>query len=371
MKYPFRFTARESLPRSSLTIAIAGGPCFVGAVSLMPADNVAGMRADTLALLKELNSPIYRWPGGNFVSGYDWKDGVGDRDRRPPRKNPAWTGVEHNDFGVDELMTFCRILGAEPYIAVNSGLGRVDSAVELVQYMNDAPNTPMGDCRAKNGRRPPYGVKWWGIGNEMYGGWQLGHMPLEEYVKKHNQFAEAMRAADPSIQLVAVGQVGPWSEGMMRHCADQMDLISEHFYLRDKPELATHVQQMPEAVRRKAEAHRDYRRRFDSLKGKDIDIAMDEWNYWYGLHVYGQLGVRYFSKDALGVAAGIHEFTRQSDIMFMANYAQTVNVIGCIKTDKTDACFDATGPALKLYRNHYGVVPVQATRSLPWTSWRR
>jgi len=262
-------------------------------------------------------------------------------------------------------MVFCRELGTEPYIAVNSGLGDSRDAVEELQYANGGPDTPMGKLRAKNGHPEPYKVKWWGIGNEMYGGWQLGHMPLEKYVKKHNEFAEAMRAEDPSIQLVAVGATGPWSEGMMKHCADHMDLISEHFYVQSRPGLASHVRQAPDRVRAKAEAHRRYRQEFDSLKGKDIRIALDEWNYWYGPHVYGELGTRYFLKDALGVAAGLNEYARQSDIFFMANYAQTVNVIGCIKTTKTDAAFATTGLALKLYRKHFGVVPVSVTSEAP------
>ena len=364
-KCPFRFAAGQSTEKATLAVEVQGGSCLVGTVSLMPADNVSGMRADTLALLKELNSPVYRWPGGNFVSGYDWKDGVGDRDRRPPRKNPAWTGVEHNDFGLDEFMLFCRLLDTEPYIAVNSGLGQVDNAIEQLQYTNGSADSPMGKWRAENGHSQVYKVRWWGIGNEMYGGWQLGHMPLEQYVKKHNQFAEAMRAEDPSIKVVAVGATGPWSEGMMQHCADHMDLISEHFYRRDQAGLASHVRQMSDSVRQKADAHRDYRKRFDSLEGKDIDIALDEWNYWYGPYEFGELGTRYFLKDGLGVAAAIHEYARQSDIMFMANYAQTVNVIGCIKTDKTDACFATTGLALALYRNHFGVTPLACQTQAP------
>jgi len=363
---PLAFTARASTDEGRLEIAAGGSGAFhVGTVSLMPADNVEGMRADTLELLKELDSPVYRWPGGNFVSGYNWRDGIGPRDRRPPRKNPAWKGIEHNDFGLDEFMTFCGILDTEPYIAVNSGLGEVRSAVEEFQYANGALDTPMGKLRAENGHSEPYKVKWWGIGNEMYGGWQLGHMPLGDYMKKHNRFAEAMRAEGPTIKLVAVGATGKWSEGMMQHCADHMDLISEHFYRQQRPGLAGHVRQIPEAVRHKAEAHRDYRRRFESLKGKDIDIALDEWNYWYGPHVYGELGTRYFLKDALGIAAGLNEYVRQSDIMFMANYAQTVNVIGCIKTNKTDAAFATTGLALKLYRKEFGVTPVAVTTELP------
>ena len=365
VKCPLKFRAGATTDRGSLEIRNAGvKPCFIGTVSLMPADNVDGMRADTLELLKQLGSPVYRWPGGNFVSGYNWRDGIGDRDRRPPRKNPAWTGVEHNDFGLHEFMKFCDLIGTEAYIAVNSGLGDTTSAAEEVQYANGAADTPMGKLRAANGRAEPYKVKWWSIGNEMYGGWQLGHMPLDKYQQKHNDFAKAMRAADPSIKLIAVGDAGPWSEGMMKNCADHMDLISEHFYSQERPGLLAHVAQITSAIRRKADLHRKYRRELDSLKGKDIRIAMDEWNYWYGSHPFGELGTRYFLKDALGIAAGIHEYARQSDIVFMANYAQTVNVIGCIKTSKTAAAFETTGLALKLYRDRFGTIPA-ATESTP------
>jgi alpha-N-arabinofuranosidase len=191
-------------------------------------------------------------------------------------------------------------------------------------------------------------------------------MSLEKYIRKHNQFADAMRAVDPSVKLVAVGATGKWSEGMMQHCADYMDLISEHIYCGDgRPSLAAHVKQISDHIRGKAKAHRDYRKRFDSLKGKDIDITMDEWNYWYGPHVYGELGTRYFLQDALGIAAGLNEFARQSDIVFMANYAQTVNVIGCIKTSKTDAAFATTGLVLKLYRKRFGKVSVSVTADPP------
>jgi len=364
-KYPLKFTAGKRTDDAILAIKSIDGSCFLGTASLMPDDNVQGMRADTLALLKELDSPVYRWPGGNFVSGYDWKDGIGDRDRRPPRKNPAWTGVEHNDMGIDEFMAFCRILDTEPYIAVNSGLGGVKSAVEELQYANGTADTPMGTLRAANGHAEPYRVKWWGIGNEMYGGWQLGNIPLEQYVTRHNEFAEAMRTEDASAVLVAVGDAGKWSEGMMQHCADHMDLISEHFYVQEKPGLIAHVLQVADRVRAKADAHRGYRKAFDSLKGKDIRIALDEWNYWYGPHVFGELGTRYFLKDALGIAAGLNEYARNSDIMFMANYAQTVNVIGCIKTSKTDAAFATTGLVLKLYRQHFGVLPLKVATEHP------
>ncbi|MHC4403351.1 MAG: alpha-L-arabinofuranosidase C-terminal domain-containing protein [Planctomycetota bacterium] len=365
-QFPLRFTAGADTGHGMLEIRVTGsGPCLVGTASLMPDDHVDGMRADTLRLLKELDSPIYRWPGGNFVSGYDWKDGVGDRDRRPPRKNPAWTGVEHNDFGIHEFMRFCEEIDTEPIIVVNTGLGGLDMALEELEYVNGDADTSMGRLRAKNGRPQPYQVKWWGLGNEMYGRWQLGHMPLEEYVKKNNQFAEAMRAADSAIKLVVVGSVGPWSEGIMKHCADHMDLISEHFYVRQTPGLISHVGLTRRRVRDIADAHRRYRKQFESLGGKDIRIALDEWNYWYGPHVFGELGVRYFLKDGLGVAVALNEFARNTDMYYMANYAQTVNVIGAIKTTKTDAAFAVTGLVLKLYRKHFGTVPVVTEAGQP------
>lgn len=365
VRTPMQFTSARSTDNGRLEIVSTGtGRLAVGTVSLMPADNVHGMRADTLKLLAELDSPVYRWPGGNFVSGYDWKDGVGDRDRRPPRKNPAWKGVEHNDFGLDEFMVFCHLLKTEPYLAVNSGLGDVAMAADEVEYANGKATSAGGLRRARNGHLEPYGVRFWSVGNEMYGGWQLGHMPIEKYAQKHNDFAQAMRKVDPSIQLIGVGDAGPWSEAMLRECAGHMELISEHFYCQEKPGLWNHVRQIPNSVRRKAEAHRDYRARLESLRGKDIRIALDEWNYWYGGHEFGELGTRYFLKDGLGIAAGLHECARQSDLFFMANYAQTVNVIGCIKTSKTQAALETTGLVLKLYRKRFGTLPV-ATQSSP------
>jgi alpha-N-arabinofuranosidase len=184
-------------------------------------------------------------------------------------------------------------------------------------------------------------------------------MPLADYAKKHNRFARLMRAKDPSIKLIAVGDVGAWSEGMLAESADDMEYMSEHFYVQSQPGLMEHAALAPRQVKRIADAHRGYRRTIPELKGKDIRIALDEWNYWYGPHVYGELGTQYFLKDALGIAAGLHEFFRNSDLFFMANYAQTVNVIGAVKTSKTAAVLDTTGQVLTLYRNHYGTIPVK------------
>jgi alpha-N-arabinofuranosidase len=363
-RYSFEFTAGADTAKGKLEIKVAEmakGPCFVGTVSLMPADNIEGMRADTLGLLKELNAPMYRWPGGNFVSGYDWRDGIGPRDRRPPRKNPAWTGVEHNDFGFNEFIRFCRLVKTEPMVTVNTGFGDAYSAAAQLEYANGSADTLMGAARAKSGEREPFNVRYWAIGNEMWGRWQLGYMSLNHYVRKHNWVVDKMREVDPDIIPIASGNAGEWSEGLLKDCSNHIDMIAEHFYCQEKSNLIEHVSQIADNIRRKVDFHKRLREKLDVLEGKDIRIAMTEWNYWYGRHEFGELGTRYFLKDALGIAKGLHEYFRHSGIIFLANYAQTVNVIGCIKTSKTAAAFETTGLALKLYSNHFGTVPVTVT----------
>jgi len=358
--YPFELTPAFSGENVALQIISSGkGEYRIGTVSLMPSDHIKGWRRDVLALLKELDSPVYRWPGGNFVSGYNWMDGIGDRDKRPTRKNPAWTGIETNDVGIHEYMELMEIIESEAFIAVNTGLGTVEEVAREIEYCNGPADSEMGKLRAENGHAESYEVKWWAVGNEMYGGWQLGHMPLEEYVKKHNQMAEAIWNIDSQAQLIAVGAVGDWSKTMLSHCAENMNLLSEHIYCQEGDPVSGHISQLADNIKRVAEAHREYRDSIPGLAEKNIRIAMDEWNYWYGDYIYGELGVRYHHKDALGVAKGLHEYFRQSDIYFMANYAQTVNVIGCIKTTPTSAGFATTGLPLKLYRQHFGTIPVE------------
>lgn len=364
--FPFRFTAKKTTDNGEFLVGLGErGKLYVAAVSLMPANNVQGMRSDTLQLIKQLNSPIYRWPGGNFVSGYDWKDAIGDPDKRPPRKNPAWEGIEHNDFGIEEFMTFCRLANTEPLVVVNSGQGDVQLALDELEYCNGSPDSKWGKVRAENGHPEPYDVRWWGIGNEMYGDWQLGHIPVEQYAKKHNEFAEKMRAMDPSIKLVAVGNVGRWDEVMLSECADHMDYLSEHFYVRRKPNLAEHVVQARDQVRRIVFAVRQYHEAIPALKGKKIPIALDEYNYSGRPRLYGLAGVRFQLSDGIGIALALHEMIRSNDILYMANMAQTVNVLGAIKTTKTHALFDPVALPLVMYRNNFGSVRVKAEAAWP------
>ena len=193
-KHAFEFAATESTDKATLAIEVEQKPCLVGTVSLMPADNVQGMRADTLAAAQGTRtrpSTAGRAATSSAATTGRTASATATAARRARiRPGPASSTTTS---ACDEFMTFCRLLNTEPYIAVNSGLGGVENAVEELQYANGAADTPMGAWRARNGHPEPYSVKWWGIGNEMYGDWQLGHMPLEEYVEKHNVFAEAMR----------------------------------------------------------------------------------------------------------------------------------------------------------------------------------
>ena len=365
-KMPFRFVAGADTDDGRLEILGRGqGSFYIGAVSLMPADNVYGMRADTIALLKDLNFTVYRWPGGIFVNDYDWREAIGDRDKRPPRLNRAYWSedIESNDFGLDEFMKLCEVLKAEPYVVVSAtSPGDAQMAAEEVEYLNGSLDTPMGRLRAANGHPEPYGVKFWGVGNEMW-----GFMPLEDYIEQHNRIAAAMRAADPSIKIIAVGGVDleglqpghTWAEDMLAHSADYMDLISEHIYGGSSPNLIEHTGSIAQGIRWFVEAHRRYRERLPSLQGKDIRLAFDEWNYsWEDrAEIYGEAGPRYYFKDALGIARGLHEMIRNSDMVAMANL-HAVNVHGQVKTTKTAAAIEATGLAFKLYRQHFGTLPV-------------
>jgi alpha-N-arabinofuranosidase len=205
-------------------------------------------------------------------------------------------------------------------------------------------------------------------------------MQLHQYVWKHNEFADAMRSTDPNLQLLASGALGhinhgtdptqvrsgtTWSEGMLLHSSDHMDFISEHFYVGRRPwadttrvSLTEHLESMRKSIREKADGHRTLQRRLDHLKGRTIPIAMTEWNYWHNEYRFGELGCTYDLADGLGVAAGLHEYFRQTDIITMALYAQTVNVIGAIKTNRIAAEMETTGLVLSMYRRHFGTHPV-------------
>lgn len=368
-KLPFTFKAGRTTDDASLSVLLrTPGRVWIGCLSLMPADNVRGMRPDTLELIKRIAPPITRWPGGNFVSGYNWRDGIGDRDRRPPRWDRAWNDIEDNDFGVDEFIAFCREVKTEPYICVNAGLGTAEDAADEVEYCNGSVKTKMGALRAANGNPKPYRVVWWGIGNEMYGDWQLGHIPVERYVDRHNAFAAAMRAKDRSIKIIAVGAPGPWNDAFFAPCAANMDLLSGHHYSSrgvrlpmSEEDRQRYMERFPEYSGSVAAGIRgiveDFRRRIG--KGEPavdrVRLAIDEWGIvrdWnpqpdgFGIGAFEHY---YCLGDAIAAARGLHEILRNADVIAMANWAQLVNVIAAIKTSRTEAVMDPVGHVLASY----------------------
>jgi alpha-N-arabinofuranosidase len=385
-KFDFRFVASGTTDDAAVEISVAA-PAYVwiGAVSLMPAENVRGMRPDTLSLIKELAPPLIRWPGGNFVSGYRWKDGIGPRDRRPPRYEKAWNDIEPNDFGLDEFMDFCREVGTDPYICVNAGLGPAEEAAEEVEYANGPATSPWGARRAANGHPAPYGVRVWGIGNEMFGDWQLGNVAVEQYRLRHDAFAGLMRDKDPSIRLIGVGAPGAWNDAMVRSAAS-MDWLSEHYYQErnfripfSKPDLEAYGRLFPgytgimaADLGKLVEAFRDWKKKAGDA-GASAKLAIDEWGIvreWKsspdgpGIGAYEHY---YPLGDALAVARGLHEILRSADVCTMANWAQTVNVIGLIKTSRTAASMEPPGLVLELYRRWFGdvLVPVKTAAGGP------
>jgi len=392
-KFPLKFTSGADTGDGRLEIIGTGrGSLYIGVVSLMPADNINGFRADMIMLLKELNSGIYRWPGGNFVSGYEWRDGIGDRDKRPPRYDYAWRTVEYNDVGTDEFMTLCRLLGIDPYICVNAGLGDAHSAAQWVEYVNGSVDTSMGKLRAANGHPESYKVKWWGIGNEMYGQWQLGHMYIDHYVIKHNMFARTMRRVDPTIEIVASGATPfetsttvrhhrpplpsklpfeygspqDWSGNLLAHSSDYFEYLAEHLYpltdsafdvneqkfVRVEDPLVDRVRRIPNRVRCAVEAWEEYLRRMPHLKDKNIKLAIDEW---------AGGGRRDFT-STLCAAEGLHEMFRHSDIIKMGAYTAFSS---CLAFDGAESCYSTTGLVFYLHRHHFGTIPVEVIGSSP------
>jgi alpha-N-arabinofuranosidase len=392
-KYPLRFEAAGDSDDARLEIVGTGTGVFhVGAVSVMPANNLQGFRAEVVAALRQLHSGVYRFPGGNFVSGHEWRDAIGDPDKRPPIMDPVWHAVQPNDVGTDEFMTLCRLLDVEPYVTVNAGFGDAWSAAQLVEYANGDTTTPMGRVRGANGHPEPYKVKFWGVGNEPWGEWQLGFMPVDQFVLKHNLFAKAMRRVDPTIKLIAAGampdamtgskqakrlngQVVPdylspadWSGGLLSHCLENMDLLSEHFYstsnlrfdVEKGDKVATEysliewMRQPATQVRAKFEHYQEYLKRIPGLQQKRVPISLDEWAY---------VGVPRDSYKVVPAYAWVfHEMFRHSDLYQLGGFTFATSMISA---SRTDAVLNPTGLLFKMYREHFGSLPVDLSGDSP------
>jgi len=208
------------------------GQFVVERALLWPADHINGADRDIVRLLKESHLPILRWPGGNFVSAYHWEEGVGPALTRPTRPNFAWGGVEPNLFGTDEFIAFCRAVGAEPMICVNAGDGTAEEAARWVEYCNGPVSSPMGAKRAANGHPLPYNVRFWEVGNELWGHWQVSWTTPRGYVDRFQQFSAAMRKADSKIELFACGAPvlhgQEWNRALVADGGNEFNRITDH-----------------------------------------------------------------------------------------------------------------------------------------------
>ncbi len=204
------------------------GTVWIDQAELFPADHVGGFDPDAVRLWREARLPILRYPGGNFASGYHWQDGIGPREKRRTTFNRAWNQPEPNHVGTDEFMAYCRAVGCEPFICVNAGDGTPEEAAAWVEYCNGAPTTHYGRIRADNGHPEPYRVRVWQVGNEIWGNWQIGHCSREEYAERYERFHKAMKAADPTIHIIACGQDLAWNEPLVTRKGALIESVSIH-----------------------------------------------------------------------------------------------------------------------------------------------
>ena len=328
-----------------------------------------GLRRDVLAALRELNYRSMRYPGGNFLSGYFWEDGIGPKENRPRRRDLAWQSIESNQFGTDEFLHFCREINTEPMLGVNMGTGSIQDAANLVEYCNAPAGSRYADLRAANGQQDPYGVKYWCLGNEMDGPWQIGHLEANEYGKKAREAAKMMRWHDNSIELVLCGSSGPqmptypeWDRIALELCWEHVDYHSMHYYAGNQNDdtpsylaLSADFEDFVETL----EAVLRYVKAKTRSK-HDVYLSWDEWNVWYKARELSDLRGGwteaphlieevYNLEDALVVAQWLNVFLRKADVLKIACIAQIVNVIAPILTRRDDLLKQSTYYPLKLF----------------------
>ena len=318
-----------------------------------------GLRQDVIEALRELEMTIVRYPGGNFVSGYHWRDGVGPKESRPTVRELAWQSIEPNTFGTDEFVKLCRQVGWQPMIAVNLGTGSPEEARDWVEYCNAPIGTRYADERATNGSAEPFGVPIWCLGNEMDGPWQLGHVPADQYAIRAQQAAKMMKDCDASIATVACGSSGSqmptfleWDRQVLEHLGGLADYVSLHRYVGNRDgnsadylAISNSIDKQIEAVDACTRLVAEQRR----ASGRAW-LCFDEWNVWYRARGQGGgrgtfapplLEERYNLEDALVVAMFLMSFIRHADCVKIANLAQLVNVIGPVMT-RGDELFKQT-----------------------------
>jgi alpha-N-arabinofuranosidase len=328
-----------------------------------------GFRSDVLDMLRRLQMTGMRYPGGNFVSGYHWLDGVGPRDQRPTVRDLAWQSIEPNQIGTDEFAVLCRQMGWLPMLTVNLGTGTPDEARNWVEYCNSPVGTKYASMRAANGSEEPHGVKLWFLGNEMDGPWQLGHVPADQYAIRAQQAAKMMKDTDPTIELVACGSCNvelptylEWDRQVLEYVGSYADYISLHRYVGNDQDDTPNFLAVTNAIDQQIEEI-DAVCRFVQSKTrspKRAYLCFDEWNVWYRArspqHQDGRgqfaphlLEEVYNLEDALVVAGFLNSFIRHANVLKIANLAQIVNVIAPLMTRDDELLVQSIFYPLEMY----------------------
>lgn len=318
-----------------------------------PHADADGFRKDVLEEIRPLDVPIIRYPGGNFVSGYNWLDGVGPKKDRPRVLERAWNSIESNQFGTNEFIAWCRRAGTEPLLAVNLGTGTAESAAALVEYCNVDKGTRWSDRRQQHGIAAPHGVKYWCLGNEMDGPWQIGRLTAAEYGRKAADAARQMRTVDRSIQLIACGSSGPfmnsyldWDRQVLELCYADVDALSLHRYFNNTGDTAGDPARFLALNLSMERQIREVTAVCDFVRGrlrsrKQLWLSFDEWNVWYrqqqgdGKRQQAPrlLEEVYNLEDALLVGGTLNTLLRHAERVRIACLAQLVNVIAPFLTD--------------------------------------
>ncbi len=339
-----------------------------------PTAGADGFRKDVLDLVRPLSLSYIRYPGGNFLSGYRWKDGIGPKESRPVRPELAWFAVEPNQFGTDEFMKWCETAGVKPMLGVNLGTGTPQDAADLVEYVNGTLPTYYAELRRKNGHEEPYGVKLWCLGNEMDGDWQICAKTAEEYGRIACEAAKMMKWTDPTIELVACGSsnkdmatFGEWERTVLKHCYPYVDYLSLHSYYRDhdrdSASFLARSLEMEQFIRTVADICREAKE--EQNGDHDIYLSFDEWNVWYHFGEDSEEPPKwtvgrpieeenYNTLDALVVGCLMNTLIRSADVVKISCLAQLINVIAPITTVPGGEAFVRTIYWPFLYMSRYG-----------------
>ncbi|MBD0294681.1 MAG: alpha-N-arabinofuranosidase, partial [Flavisolibacter sp.] len=329
-----------------------------------------GFRKDVMTAVKDLRPTIVRYPGGNFVSNYNWLDGVGPKSERIPRLELAWYTLESNQFGTNEFVEYARSIGTEPYFTVNMGTGTIEEARRWVEYCNVKEGPYYAELRKKHGYPEPHNIKYWSLGNEMDGPWQMGHMNAEDYSKKAREAAKLMVRTSPNIKLIAAGSSNyragadpdHWNETILNELKDVIDYIALHIYVGNPDSNYYNFISTPLVLEQRTKIVKgmiDRVMQTASRPDRDpIYIAWDEYNVWYrarrGASARGRnaLEERYNLEDALVIAGFLNAFIRNADVVKMANMAQLVNVIAPVFTNENGMFKQTIYYPLQLFTNN-------------------